>query len=886
MISEIKARARGSWAEVISNNCEVALESLNGQHGPCPCCGGKDRFRVFDDFAETGGVICNQCGSFPDGISTTAWLRSYGCKEAVKLLADYFHISGVAKSQLTDGERSIRGRVYQMIIESLSLSDGHRALLKQRGLSEDAIDRNGYASLSKGDHGRLAQQIDQSLKTGSFPGLETTSFDELAKRVPGLLLNEHGVPQLRMLFGILIPIRSADGMIAALVVRRNEGTSNAELPKYLYLSASKKQREERHARGGVEYPKAEYAVHVPADVSAGTETVRVTEGVLKADIATALSGVLTIGIPGVNGWKRTIPVLQKLSANRVVIALDADHKENPAVADAVTGLTRECVAKGFAAAIETWEISDGKGIDDLLANGHQPKLIEGDAVEKYLKEHVDPIAAKLRKTKPQETQSKQNHEAVDDPHRLARTLIERRFTVDGVCVLKRWRGEWHHWDGVRYVRRDDSELRDEITRHAKQEFDQAIERQLAAQSQSPKAKRAKTLKVTRSLVGNTMQALESLTHLPRSVEQPQWIGNEPAPFDMRYAFATQNGLLNVNTQPGSTPVCIPSTPMFFSGRAVEYGFDSSAACPEWRQFLDSIWPGDPASISLLQEWFGYCLTDDTSQHKFLLTIGPPRSGKSTKSRVLKALIGAENVASPTLGGLAGPFCLWPLLGKTLAIFPDARLSGRADAVAVVERLLSIVGEDPQDIDRKFLPPLTAVQMSIRFLLMSNEIPTLSDASGAIVTRSLILRMTRSFVGSEDRHLSERLLAELPGILNWSIEGWQRLRQRGEFVQPESGQELLDDLKRQASPISEFIDDCCDVGPDFSVPVKDLIAAWKHWCAEHGRDRTWTEATIGKNVRAVVPGLCVSRPRVLGGRVRVYTGVGLKEGILAWRECPF
>jgi len=873
MIAQIKARARGSWAEVISNTCGTSLDSLNGQHGPCPSCQGKDRFRVFDDFADTGGTICNQCGSFADGISTVAWLRNCDCREAVKILADHFHISPATKPQMTDSERSVRDRIYRAILGSLSLKKHHRAVLKQRGLADDAIDRSQYRSLSKGDHERLAQQIDEALKAGSIPGLQTTSFDELGRRVPGLLLNGDGVPQLRKLFGILIPIRTADGMIASLVVRR-DGSGNSKCPKYLFLSASKKQREERRARDGVEYPKAEYAVHVPVDVSAGTETARVTEGVLKADIATNLSGVTTIGIPGVNGWNRSISVLRKLSAKRVLISLDADHKENPAVADAVAGLTRECVAKGFATAIETWQFDDGKGIDDLLANGHQPKLLEGEAVEKYLTEYVDPIAAKLRKTKPQETHSKQNHEAVDDPHRLAETLIKQRFTVDGVCVLKRWRGEWHHWDGVRYVRRDDAELRDEITRHAKQEFDLAAERQLAARSLSGKAKRTETRKVTKTLVGNTIQALESLTRLPRSVDQPQWLGNEPAPFDMRFAFATQSGLVNVDAPPGSKPVCVPSTPMLFSGRAVDYSFDSSAGCPEWLQFLKSIWPNDPASISLLQEWFGYCLTDDTSQHKFLMTIGPTRSGKSTKTRILKALIGVENVASPTLGGLAGHFCLSPLLGKTLAILPDARLSGKADAVAVVERLLSIVGEDPQDVDRKFLPHLTAVHMPIRFLLISNEIPTLSDASGAIVARSLILRMTRSFVGSEDIHLSERLLAELPGILNWSIAGLQRLRQRGRFKQPESGQELLDDLQRQASPISEFIGDCCVVGPKQEVSVKDLFAAWKRWCEEHGRDKAWTEAILGKNLRAAVPGLGVRKLRNGQKRQRIYTGIGL------------
>lgn len=40
---------------------------LNTQHQPCPHCGGKDRFRLFPDWPETGASYCNQCDSC-DGI--------------------------------------------------------------------------------------------------------------------------------------------------------------------------------------------------------------------------------------------------------------------------------------------------------------------------------------------------------------------------------------------------------------------------------------------------------------------------------------------------------------------------------------------------------------------------------------------------------------------------------------------------------------------------------------------------------------------------------------------------------------------------------------------------------------------------------------------------
>ena len=75
-------------------------------------------------------------------------------------------------------------------------------------------------------------------------------------------------------------------------------------------------------------------------------------------------------------------------------------------------------------------------------------------------------------------------------------------------------------------------------------------------------------------------------------------------------------------------------------------------------------------------------------HKILLLVGPTRAGKGVIARILGALVGAENVAGPTLSSLNGDFGLAPLLGKTLAVVSDARLNGRG-AHVVVERLLSI-----------------------------------------------------------------------------------------------------------------------------------------------------------------------------------------------------
>ena len=81
------------------------------------------------------------------------------------------------------------------------------------------------------------------------------------------------------------------------------------------------------------------------------------------------------------------------------------------------------------------------------------------------------------------------------------------------------------------------------------------------------------------------------------------------------------------------------------------------------------------TIETLQELFGYLVIGDTSQQKMFLVVGPKRSGKGTIARVLKGLLGAHNVAGPTLSSFATNFGLAPLIGKSVAVISDARLGG-------------------------------------------------------------------------------------------------------------------------------------------------------------------------------------------------------------------
>ncbi|HEY2156999.1 MAG TPA: phage/plasmid primase, P4 family, partial [Isosphaeraceae bacterium] len=452
-------------------------------------------------------------------------------------------------------------------------------------------------------------------------------------------------------------------------------------------------------------------------------------------------------------------------------------------------------------------------------------------------------------------------------------------------TLHFWQGDYVEWDGCwRPVFSGDLLARAHWA--AKVEFDR-LNRKAIAAAEADRRRRGlappapeelpRTRKVTAALVANVALALSGYTRLDPRTPQPSWLEG-PGPFPAEDVVPARNALVYLpGLVRGDQCSILRPTPRFFAPYCLDYDFDPAAPEPvKWFCFLGSLWPDDPESIAALQEWFGLLLTPDTTYQKILLLIGPRRSGKGTIARVIRALIGPSNVANPTLASLATNFGVTPLIGSPAAVVTDARLSGRADIAQVVERLLSISGEDAQTIDRKHLPAIT-VKLPTRFALLSNELPPLTDASGSLAGRLIILRLTRSFYDAEDRILTEDLLTELPSILLWSIEGWRRLRERGRLVQPEAGKAMIEEMEDLGSPVRGFLKDQCKVGPEAKVMAAELYGAWKAWCQEHGRDNAGDAQGFGRNLRAAIPGLNTTQPRQDdGSRPRFYMGVRLLD----------
>jgi len=444
---------------------------------------------------------------------------------------------------------------------------------------------------------------------------------------------------------------------------------------------------------------------------------------------------------------------------------------------------------------------------------------------------------------------------------LARDYLQTRYMHRDGRTLHYWQGAFLAWNGAAYAPACSEGLRaDAVKLHAQMKVRKKQGKETLEEQFKPDVKHGNEF----------LRALETESMLAFETIWPSWTGNQEQEHPASQILACRNGLLFLRTRE-----LLDHTPAYLARNNLDLEYDAGAPPPkEWHAFLRTLWGEDQESINCLQQIFGYLVAGGLEHQKMFLIHGPPRSGKGTIGIVLEGLLGKHNVAAPTLSTMASSFGLEPLIDKRLALISDSRLGKRADQSAIVEKLLPYSAGDLQLVNRKN-KTMRTVKPTARFVFLTNELPGFFDASGALASRFILIRLTESFVGREDKALQGRLLRELPGILNWALDGLDALRVAGRFVQPASGQELRDELREMTSQIGEFIEQKCVIKPGAQVPRKQLHEVYNRWLVEQGWHTSITMHRFIAELRSAVPILGTYRPIVDGTRVRYWTGIRLK-----------
>lgn len=572
--------------------------------------------------------------------------------------------------------------------------------------------------------------------------------------------------------------------------------------------------------------------------------VFVVEGEKDVDALWGLGVAATCNSGGAGKWRLTDDT--PLHGRRVVVIPD---KDEPGRAHA------QSVARSLAGKAEVRILElpgDGKDAADWVkAGGTREQLIElvAGAVEAVVRSDGYRLGERDPETGAMVL-------SVDRTLPTAEAYIREFYSHHEGRLIHRYSNKVFVWNGSRYVEIEEASLSAPILRWLH-------EARRAVYNADSDSFELREFPANPRTVAAARDSILALAHLPSETINPSWISGDG--FPPSETIACRSRLLHVPTMQ-----TVAVTPRFWSTAGLDFDHDPGAPEPaRWLQFLNDVLGDNHEAWELLQEWFGLCLTADTSQQKMLLIVGPKRGGKGTITRVLRHLVGTGNVDAPTVDALGGEFGLESLIGKSVAIVSDARFSG-ANIQGIVERLLCISGEDAININQKGVKARAAMRLPTRFVFTTNELPSLRDASGALASRFMILQLSRSFFGRENLNLLDELLDELPGILNWAIAGRLRLWARGRFVQPASSLAVVQDVEDLASPVKAWIRECCNVATGARAYVDDLFHSWRSWCESEGAF-VGTKQMFCRNLRAACAGLEVHRGST---GLRFYSGIGI------------
>jgi putative DNA primase/helicase len=117
---------------------------------------------------------------------------------------------------------------------------------------------------------------------------------------------------------------------------------------------------------------------------------------------------------------------------------------------------------------------------------------------------------------------------------------------------------------------------------------------------------------------------------------------------------------------------------------------------------------------------------------------------------------------------------------------------------------------------------------------------------------------------------------MPGILNWALDGLDRLIANGRFTVPRSSEDATTMMMDLASPVPAFVRERCECGPDKVVDKDSLYFSWKLWAESNGH-HAGAKITFGRSLHAAVPGLGRADIPVGNKRVHGYRGIGLLGG---------
>ncbi|MGC9193992.1 MAG: phage/plasmid primase, P4 family [Syntrophobacteraceae bacterium] len=340
---------------------------------------------------------------------------------------------------------------------------------------------------------------------------------------------------------------------------------------------------------------------------------------------------------------------------------------------------------------------------------------------------------------------------------------------------------------------------------------------------------------------------------PEDLDRDDWLLN------------CQNGTVDLRS--GSI---IPHNPEHKITKIVNTFFNPIAECPTWLKFLDEVLDGNQETIDFLRRAAGYSLTGDNSEHCLFMLYGTGRNGKSTFLDTLKLIWGDYARQSE------------------ISTFLEKKNEGVREDVADLRgsrMVIAMESDKGHRLAENIIKEMTGGgTMSARFLygkrfefeprfkiwFAVNHKPIIRGTDEGIWSRIRLVPFT-VYIPPEkrDKRLKDKLIQELPGILNWAISGCKEWRENLGLGNSEKVCAATEAYKGEMDTIGAFLREVCMEGDGMEIPKAVLYQAYTTWC-EQGGDTPISKKQFGTCM--------IERPGVTDGRtnsMRIWRGVDIR-----------
>lgn len=279
-------------------------------------------------------------------------------------------------------------------------------------------------------------------------------------------------------------------------------------------------------------------------------------------------------------------------------------------------------------------------------------------------------------------------------------------------------------------------------------------------------------------------------------------------------------------------------------RHITVRHDKKAKAPVFAKFLNTITQGDKALQKYLQRVVGYGLTGLTSEQCLFFLYGTGANGKSTFLNVITELLGH---------GLAAQTPTETLMAKRSPATNDlARLKGVRVVIAneiedgsmMAESLVKQITGGDLISARFHYKEFFDFKPKFKLFIAGNHKPIIRGRDNGMWRRIQLIPFTAGIPPAQrDKALGAKLRAELPGILNWALDGCREWQKKG-LVVPPSVERAVDDYRNEMDVVAQWLGEVCDQGTTLETPANMAYQSYKRW-AEDNSYRPMSSGVFGR-----------------------------------------